>query len=89
MRARVAAIDPAIQLSSFVTMDASFERRLVSPRFNMLLVGAFALVAVLLAAIGVYGVVAYTVASRTRRLACVSRSEPRRTGLCARSYGAA
>lgn len=66
IRARVAAIDPSIQLNTFRTLDEQFARKLVSPRFNMLLVASFALVAVLMAAVGVYGVNAYAVASRTR-----------------------
>jgi ABC-type antimicrobial peptide transport system permease subunit len=63
---RVAAIDGNIQLNRFVTLDERLARWLVSPRFNMLLVIAFALVALLLAAVGVYGVIASSVASRTR-----------------------
>lgn len=63
--ARVAAVDPGIQLGPFVTLDERFARTLVSPRFNMLLVASFALVAVLLSAVGVYGVTAHAVASRT------------------------
>jgi len=68
VRARVAAIDPQIQLSTFSPLDVTVDRHLVSPRFNMVLVGTFAVVAVLLAAVGVYGVIAFTVASRTREI---------------------
>lgn len=66
VKARVAAVDPNVDLGKFVTLDAQFARRVVSPRFNMLIVASFAGVAVLLAAVGVYGVIAYGVASRTR-----------------------
>lgn len=64
--ARVAAVNPGIQLNPFRTLDEQVARRLVSPRFNMLLVASFAMVALLMAAVGVYGVNAYAVASRTR-----------------------
>lgn len=66
IRGRVAAINPSIQLNAFRTLDEQVARRLVSPRFNMLLVASFAVVALLMAAVGVYGVNAYAVASRTR-----------------------
>ncbi len=68
IRARVASVNPGIQLSSFVTIDERLSRNLVSPRFNLVLIASFALVAVLLALVGVYGVIAYSVASRTREL---------------------
>jgi putative ABC transport system permease protein len=66
VEARVASVDASIQLNRFMTLDEQLARRLVSPRFNMLLVASFALVALLLAAVGVYGVIADSVASRTR-----------------------
>ncbi len=68
VRSRVAGVDPLINLTAFVRLDDIFDRTLVSPRFNMTLVAVFALVAVALAAVGVFGVIAYTVASRTREI---------------------
>jgi putative ABC transport system permease protein len=68
IRARVEAVDPNIQVTSFVPIDRLFANSLVSPRFNVVLIGAFALTAILLAAVGVYGVIAQTVASRTREI---------------------
>jgi putative ABC transport system permease protein len=68
VQARASAVSAGMQVAPFVSLDERVARRLVSPRFNMLLVGVFALVALVLAMIGVYGVVAHTVASRTREI---------------------
>ena len=51
-----------------MTMGERIDRQLRRPRFNMLLIAAFAAAALLLTAVGAYGVVAATVASRTREI---------------------
>lgn len=66
IEARVAAVNANIQINPLTTLEDRLARQLVSPRFNMLLVVAFAIVALLLAAVGVYAVIASSVASGTR-----------------------
>ncbi|OYW03981.1 MAG: hypothetical protein B7X11_03200, partial [Acidobacteria bacterium 37-65-4] len=53
VRARATRINPGIQVASFVPIDRKVTTMLVSPRFNMALIGVFALVAIALAAIGI------------------------------------
>jgi putative ABC transport system permease protein len=58
------AVDPRQPFSRIRTMDALIDRSLTSQRFNMLLVGASALLAVVLSAAGLFGVISYAVAQR-------------------------
>jgi putative ABC transport system permease protein len=65
---RIQSVDPDIQVGAVQSYDALLSRRLVQPRFNMLLIGIFSGVALVLAGIGIYGVVSRSVASRTREI---------------------
>jgi putative ABC transport system permease protein len=66
LRRMAASIDPAIPITSVTTFDQRVTNALQGDRFNFLLTAAFAVIAVLLAGIGVYGAVSYAVESRTR-----------------------
>ena len=68
VRARIAEVDPNLQITPVVSLEERFARTLVSPRFNMLLIGGFAVVAVALAMVGIFAVIAYSVATRTREI---------------------
>ena len=68
LRRAVAEIDPDLPLASLGTMDDVVKTVTAQPRLASGLLGIFALAAFLLAVVGVYGVVAYSVARRTREI---------------------
>ena len=68
VRAAMQSVDPDLPLAGIETMDHLIEQSMGGRRFAMLLLGAFAVLAMILASIGLYGVMSYTVTQRAREL---------------------
>jgi len=69
LRRTVREIDPLLPLTQVQTMEQAVSESEAPRRFNTVLIGSFALAAVLLAVLGIYSVIAFSVASRVQEMA--------------------
>jgi predicted permease len=83
LRATVRSIDPQLALSQVQAMTRTLSESEAPRRFNTLVISAFAAAAVLLAILGIYSVIAFTVALRVQEMAIRMALGSQRSGIIA------
>jgi putative ABC transport system permease protein len=68
LRRAVAEIDPDKPIAEVETVDQAVDRSVLGDRLYMMLLGSFGVIAAILAAVGIFGVISYAVAQRTQEI---------------------
>jgi ABC-type antimicrobial peptide transport system permease subunit len=68
VKAQIWAVDPSQPIAAIRTMDAVMAASVAERRFNVVLLTTFGIAALLLSAVGIYGIVAFAVAERTQEI---------------------
>ena len=81
LRATVRSIDPQLPLSQVQTMEHAISDSEAPRRFNTALIASFAVIAVLLAVLGIYSLIAFSVAQRVHEMAIRMALGSQRSGI--------
>ena len=87
--AQVQSVDADLPVTNILTVEAVMDQQLLQQRETMFLIGGFAAVALLLAVIGLYGLMAYSVAQRTTEIGIRQAIGARRADILQMVFGQA